>query len=191
EDPLTFSARYSGYLGKDILADIREKFGYPLDEAYEQKIMREMEKDFDQMLVPVSGMPELVRTLPLPTSVVSNSQHHHVMRSLDLTGLQSFFSQTFSKDMVEHGKPAPDLYLLALKSLKLKPTEAMVIEDSEAGVQAAKAAGLEVIGFLGASHISEGHGERLLQKGADHIAENAADLARLLEHRLDFPESTV
>ena len=87
--------------------------------------------------------------------------------------------------MVENGKPAPDLYLLALRSLNLQPQEVVVVEDSAAGVTAAKAAGLEVIGFLGASHISEGHAERLLRQGADSIAENAGELGRILEHRMD------
>ena len=56
----------------------------------------------------------------------------------------------------------------------------MVLEDSVAGVQGAVAAGMRVIGFLGGSHILDGHGEALAAAGAHHLARSFEEVARLI-----------
>ena len=53
---------------------------------------------------------------------------------------------------VAHGKPAPDLYLFAARSMGAAPEDCIVIEDTTRGVAAGRAAGMHVIGFAGASH---------------------------------------
>ena len=63
----------------------------------------------------------------------------------------------------------------------IEPHRAIVVEDSPTGVMAAKAAGIQVIGFLGAGHIAPGHEVRLLESGADYLAENAAELRIILQ----------
>jgi len=68
------------------------------------------------------------------------------------------------------------VYCHALEQLALHPSETMAVEDSPTGVASAKEAGLRVVGFLGAAHIFDGHGERLLQAGADMLAADAAAL---------------
>jgi len=88
--------------------------------------------------------------------------------------------QIFSAEMVGKPKPHPEVYLLALNTLGITAEETLVVEDSPTGVQAAKAAGLRVVGFLGAAHIHPGHDIRLLEAGADFLAPEAAALARLL-----------
>ena len=55
--------------------------------------------------------------------------------------------------MVSAGKPAPDLFLLAAATMAAAPARCLVIEDSEVGIRAAKAAGMTVFGFTGASHV--------------------------------------
>lgn len=52
----------------------------------------------------------------------------------------------YSASEVKHGKPAPDLFLLAAKKKNVPPEQSIVIEDSIAGLQAAKAAGAFGIG---------------------------------------------
>ena len=54
--------------------------------------------------------------------------------------------------MVQRGKPAPDLFLHAAGQLTTDPRACLVIEDSPAGIAAARAAGMTVFGFTGASH---------------------------------------
>jgi beta-phosphoglucomutase-like phosphatase (HAD superfamily) len=68
--------------------------------------------------------------------------------------------------MVARGKPAPDLFLYAAQQLTTAPDRCLVIEDSPAGIDAARAAGMTAIGFSGGSHCGPEHGARLKKHGA-------------------------
>jgi HAD superfamily hydrolase (TIGR01509 family) len=122
-------------------------------------------------LKPIAGMPELLRALARPLSVASNSSEGHVRHALRIVGAEDWFEgRIFSARQVPRPKPAPDVYLQALAQIGLPPEAVVVVEDSTAGVTAARAAGLEVIAFLGAAHIFEGHEARVLAAGASRLA---------------------
>lgn len=78
-------------------------------------------------------------------SVASSSPTHHITHRLNQVGVLDFFSHITSGQEVTHGKPDPDIYLLALKKLGLSAAECIAFEDSETGSRAAIAAGLKVI----------------------------------------------
>ena len=63
-----------------------------------------------------------------------------------------FIGKVFSASMVSRGKPAPDLFLHVAKVMGVEPRDCLVIEDSPAGVEAARRANMAVIGFVGGSH---------------------------------------
>ncbi len=86
--------------------------------------------------------------------VASNSNKTHVLHCLESTDLFRFFTlpSIFTASQVKKGKPAPDLFLLAAAAMGYAPENCLVIEDSRAGIQAALAAGMHVIGFLGGTH---------------------------------------
>ena len=129
----------------------------------------------------IDGVNDLLNSLPLSKSVVSNSSMRTVIHALDVTGIKNHFaSKIFSAEFVAQPKPAPDIYLQAIDSLGLSTSEILVVEDSTSGVKAAIAAGLEVIGFIGASHILPGHGDSLLDLGAKHTAASMAELGVIL-----------
>jgi beta-phosphoglucomutase-like phosphatase (HAD superfamily) len=87
--------------------------------------------------------------------------------TLSLTGLLPFFEpHLFSAEMVARGKPAPDLFLYAAERMGARPAGCLVIEDSEAGVRAGVAAGMQVFGFVGGSHCAPGHDLLLRRAGA-------------------------
>ena len=133
---------------------------------------------FETGLQPVRGMPDLFRRIRTPKSMVSNASAEHVercMRQLELW--HDFEGRIFSANHVERPKPHPDVYLHALETVGLAPGQAIAIEDSETGVAAAKAAGLRVAGLLAASHIGDGHADRLWARGADFVAADAGELA--------------
>lgn len=70
--------------------------------------------------------------------------------TLGLTGLYDLFDgRIFSATEVEHGKPAPDLFLHAAASIGVDPSRCVVVEDSRYGVEAARAAGMRALGFYG------------------------------------------
>jgi HAD superfamily hydrolase (TIGR01509 family) len=81
--------------------------------------------------------------------VASSARHARIRLSLRLTGLQTLFTEEhlFSAEDVARGKPAPDLFLHAAACLAASPQHCVVVEDSPAGVEAAKAAGMRVVGY--------------------------------------------
>lgn len=113
--------------------------------------------------------------------VASSSSIEWLDHCVDKFGMRGHFGRNlFSATAVKHGKPAPDIFLHAAQKMSIEVDTALVIEDSPAGVTGAKTAGMTVIGFLGGSHIRDGHRERLEAAGADHIARTYDDIRRLL-----------
>ncbi len=90
----------------------------------------------------------------LKKCVASNSPREHVLSALITTNQGHFFedSHIFTSSQVQHGKPAPDLFLFAAEKMGFAPKDCLVIEDSVAGIQAARTAQMSVVGFLGGSH---------------------------------------
>jgi beta-phosphoglucomutase-like phosphatase (HAD superfamily) len=115
--------------------------------------------------------------LQIPSCVASSSDFDRVSFSLSLTGLAPHFdSRLYTAEMVERGKPAPDLFLYAAAAMQADPRRTLVIEDSVSGVTAAKAAGMTVWGFVGGSHYQSRDGRALLyDAGADRVFERMAD----------------
>ena len=96
-------------------------------------------------------------------------------------GLTQYFTgHVFSSESVANPKPAPDVYRLDLKTLGLAPDQMIVVEDSITGATAAIGAGLNVIGFIGASHIQPGHSDKLVDLGVISIAANMFELREIL-----------
>jgi beta-phosphoglucomutase-like phosphatase (HAD superfamily) len=91
--------------------------------------------------------------------------------------LRHFEPHIFSATMVKRGKPAPDLFLHAAEHMATPPARCLVIEDSVAGVTAARAAGMTVLGFTGGSHCLPGHGEKLRAAGAADAFGSMAEIA--------------
>lgn len=82
------------------------------------------------------------KRLGLKIGLASSSSRKWVMGHLQRLGLESYFDSIYASDDVEHVKPHPELYLSVLNGLGLKASEAIALEDSPIGVQAAKHAGL-------------------------------------------------
>lgn len=106
---------------------------------------------YDQLkaeLVP--GVQELImkfRSMGLKLIVASSSPIIAIEKMLTHFRLESVFAGFVSGEQVEHGKPEPDIFLAAAKELGVDPSDCLVIEDSDAGVLAAKKAGMKAIGY--------------------------------------------
>jgi beta-phosphoglucomutase-like phosphatase (HAD superfamily) len=81
----------------------------------------------------------------VPMAVASGGTRLSVEATLQATGIHSLFEAVVTKDDVRHGKPAPDVYLLAAQRLGVRPGECVAYEDTDEGVGAALAAGMRVI----------------------------------------------
>jgi HAD superfamily hydrolase (TIGR01509 family) len=83
-----------------------------------------------------------LRSRGVPVAVASSSPRERLQRTLGRAGLLDAFDVVVSGDEVAHGKPAPDMFLLAASRLGVDPGECVVVEDSPPGVQAGIAAGM-------------------------------------------------
>ena len=115
--------------------------------------------------------------------MASSSHPDRIHRSLELVSLlDHFVPNLFSASMVDRGKPAPDLFLLAAAKMAVDPGRCLVVEDSAVGVHAGKAAGMTVFGFAGASHVRpDTHIPRLQAAGADAVFAEMPALVGLIE----------
>ena len=123
-----------------------------------------------------------MRKLPVRYCVASSSQVERIELSLEVTGLLPLFKgRIFSSSMVKAGKPAPDLFFHAARALGVDPSRCVVIEDSPAGVAAAKAAGMIVFAFTGGGHAAgESHRAALEKTGPDKTFSDMRELPALL-----------
>lgn len=74
------------------------------------------------------------------------SYQEQVSKVLNTLNLESYFNHIITRDTIEHGKPHPEIYLKMLQRMNVAPDEAVIIEDSVAGIKAAQAAGITVFG---------------------------------------------
>ena len=126
-------------------------------------------------LQPVEGVVEALEAIDVETCVASSGTHDKMKRTLGATGLYDRFrGRIFSATEVEHGKPAPDLFLHAAERMGVEPARSAVVEDSPFGVEAARAAGITVFAYAGGLVPAE----RL--SGADVVFDNMRDLPALL-----------
>jgi HAD superfamily hydrolase (TIGR01509 family) len=125
-------------LGREVPADLQERYTAGVRAAWSEE------------LEPVPGIVSaLDRIQPaLGTCVASSGEHERMRFTLGRTGLyERFDGRIFSATEVEHGKPAPDLFLHAARSMGFDPQQTTVVEDTVPGVQAGRAAGMRVLGF--------------------------------------------
>ena len=183
--PHTLIERFAGVTDKSMADVIAAETGKDLHGDILNRIRFEARARLGEELEALDGAHALLTALQFGCCVCSNSAPDRIRQSLIATGLDGFFThdRLFSAAQVARPKPAPDLHLRAAERLSVAPARAVVIEDSATGVTAARAAGMRVIGFTGATHIGDGHAEKLTEAGAEsicpHMSEIPAHLARL------------
>ncbi len=173
--------RYVGRSAAFMMSDIEARHSRALPQDFPSRMHTAIAEAFDRELRAVEGVASAIADLPVRRCVASSSTPERIERSLRVTGLLAHFHpHIFSATQVARGKPAPDLFLFAAQRMAASPLDCIVIEDSLAGVEAARAAGMRAIGFTGASHCDEAHPARLRSAGADVILTRMADLPAAL-----------
>jgi HAD superfamily hydrolase (TIGR01509 family) len=150
------------YLGRTISvvkSDYLRLMGRDLAETFEADFLLRLSEAYKRDLKIMAGLRELLAELTLPYCMATSSSVDRATLSLKVTGLLPLFEgRVFCGSMVKHGKPAPDLFLHAAKTLGAEPKNCLVIEDSEAGLLAGENAGMTVWRFVGGSHFRDAGG---------------------------------
>lgn len=178
--PISIEALIASYIGwpkPAIWADIERRRGVPWPPGLLEKANATLMQRIETELQPVAGVADALGQIPGRKAVASSSSVRKLHGSLNRCGLTPLFEgRIFSTEQVAHGKPAPDVFLFCAQQCGVEMADCLVVEDSVAGVSAARAAGMPVIGFTGASHCYPGHDKALLEAGATAVVGDMHDL---------------
>lgn len=151
-----------GRSDRACLRDILARRGRIVTEDILKKLIQQKATNYRQHLETLEELPlysgleevmQKIQTLGLFIGVVTGALRSEVELVLNQTGLIDYFSVIVAGDDIDSSKPNPTGYLFAVEllnqqnsHLNLKPAECLAIEDTPAGIQAAKAAGMQVVG---------------------------------------------
>ena len=127
---------------------VEHKIGRKVPDDFEAIYRQRTYAAFEKELQPVEGIRSVLEQITLPKCVGSNGPKYKIELNLRITNLLHFFNDDlFSAYDIQRWKPLPDLYLIAAKAMGFEPKNCLVVEDSTHGVKAAKAAGMDVLGY--------------------------------------------
>lgn len=160
---LEYAIKYfSGVSIAYTLSQIEKKIGQPLPDNFENEFRKRTFNAFKMDLLAVDGVKELLDKIEVPVCVASSGPFEKLKLSLSVTGLIHYFGDNiFSSYQINSWKPNPDIFLFAAEKMGFQPSECAVIEDSFAGIDAARKGGFDVYGLS-----RYGNEEELVIRGA-------------------------
>jgi beta-phosphoglucomutase-like phosphatase (HAD superfamily) len=172
-------ATFQGRRLDGVVAEAERQLGHSLPAGWIESYERRRGEEFRKHLKPVAGAADAVaavRAAGVAVCVASQGKVAKTTLSLQLTGLDFLFAPRalFSAHCMEHGKPAPDLFLHAAAAVGAPPERCAVVEDTPSGVTAAVSAGMRALGLTADSEEAA-----LRAAGAETIASLGELPARL------------
>ncbi len=167
---------------------VLKNMGINLKDDFEEESLK---LDYISMAKEMKATPDvenIFNQIKIKQCVATGGLYDKTIDKIKAVGFEKFFNagNIFTADMVEHGKPEPDLFLLAAKKMKTKPENCLVIEDSIAGMTAAIRAKIPVVAFLGSEiYQSSDYKKRVETLGVKDIFYNMADLKTFIENKLN------
>jgi HAD superfamily hydrolase (TIGR01509 family) len=172
--------RFAGVPGDAIDTILSAEIDKVLPLDFRSTIRSKILLKYRSELNAMEGVEETLNKLKIKKCVASSSAPSKLALGLVETGIfELLYPHIYSAQLVEKGKPHPDIFLYAAKQMGVSPDKCLVIEDSVAGVTAARAAGMRSIGFIGGSHCSGDQSERLTDAGASVIV---SEFKSILNH---------
>lgn len=148
EDPTHLYQTYSGWQFSTVLDDLQQRHDCLLSSSFTEKFRERASSHFEGRLQAIAHIPEILTQLHHPKCVASNAPMAKIRQALRITGLAPFFGQAiYSAYEINSWKPEPGLFLHAARQMGFEPCDCVVIEDSEVGVTAAVAAGIDVVRY--------------------------------------------
>ena len=156
-----------------------EKLGIVTDEVFWQEAL---DMDYALMRKGIELMPDIEKIFAekdIAQCIATGGTRDKTAVKIKSVGIEKYFpdNKIFTADQVEHGKPEPDIFLLAAKTMGYEPKDCIVIEDSLAGMTAGLRAGMEVIAFVGCEmNQSEANLQKIKKLGIKHIFYNMTEV---------------
>ncbi|MFB0627933.1 HAD family hydrolase [Streptomyces sp. AB3(2024)] len=157
--PTTYEESLRDYMGAAVhrVHDlVFERTGQRLPEEFDHTLQERISAGFARELKPVPGVTEVLAELSaqgVPYCLASSGTHERIRVGHRSAGLGEWFEEEwiFSAEDVGRGKPAPDLFLHAADMMGVEAARCVVVEDSPLGVEAARAAGMDVLAYTSMS----------------------------------------
>lgn len=170
--------KYVGMTNPEMWTSIREEYRLQqsLSDIIDYQLSNKIQILTSREMEPIDGIRELLADLKrngIPVGIASSSPPTFIKAVLRKFDLLDTFDCVVSGEEVERGKPAPDVYLRAAELLGVKPDRCMVLEDARHGIAAAKAAGMQCIGF-----VNPNSGRQDLS-AADHVVSAVSEVATI------------
>ena len=156
--PITPEVFRSDFLGRSFAsasARAAQRFGKSLPEDLNATYRARLLEAMVGQLHPMPGVEAVLAAMRVSFCLATSSSPQRLAVSMAESRLAPWFEgRSFTASEVQNGKPAPDLFLHAAKSMGHVPEYTLVIEDSEIGLRAAQAAAMTVWHFRGGGHLS-------------------------------------
>lgn len=183
---LTLPEFMEDFCGRPLRRNVaycNEKFQLPweFEEAVEE-VLRIEKKILDEGVDVMPGARELLVYLKenaYKTAVASSSARERSIRLLEQHDLVKYFDDFVFGPEVERGKPNPDIFLKAAEKLGIEPESCLVLEDSQAGIQAAYSARMQVICIPNLKYPTEEYVEK-----ATAVKESLFDVISYLKQQI-------
>ena len=176
----TICSRFAGTTTKEVWQTLERELGRPLPPGFFESHLAHVREVFSRELEAIPGARVALEALDRPYCVASSTRLPALVDNLATCGLVDLLDgRVFSASQVKRAKPAPDVFMFAASQMGADPAECLVIEDSVAGVLAARAADMRAIGFVGGGHAGPDLAARLTEAGA----------TRVIAHMRDLPEA--
>lgn len=169
--------KFTGTSMSECIAYVETMLGDTVPDNFLQTYRERSFEAFRQELQPVKGIKSVLNQLQLPFCVASNGPRDKIELNLKLTGLSDYFAnRIFTAYEIGKYKPDPHFYLTVAEQMNTPPSLCVVVEDSMAGVKAAKGAGMKVFAYTENSS----HSAQLLSEAGALPFSNMIDLPELL-----------
>ena len=136
----TNKAGWTAYLKRNFPTLDTDFFNKTVEDYFKTHHIVEAKKGMFELL-------EFLKQNGVKTAVASGGTTKLIKYNFDKLGATDLFCELVGGDMVENGKPAPDIFLLAAEKIGAKPSRCFVFEDSKNGILAAHKAGMKCIGI--------------------------------------------
>jgi HAD superfamily hydrolase (TIGR01509 family) len=141
--------RYRGKKLAPILVDLERRLCQKLPDAFELHYRQHVAELFSRELKPMPGVLEMLETTHFPKCIASSGPPLKIRQALQVTGLAPFFDDNiFSSYEAGSWKPEPGLFQYAANAMGFIPSQCVVVEDSEVGIEAAAAAGMKAFRYV-------------------------------------------
>lgn len=138
---------HAGIKEQDVVKILNAKHGTSIDPVSVDELKMGIFRERIPEVQPVNPVAAFAKSMHgrYPMAVASGSEEPTVRGCLEATGLIHLFDTIITPKLVKQGKPAPDMFLLAAERMGISPSECLVFEDGNSGLEAAKAAGMQAV----------------------------------------------